>query len=311
MDADAVIIGAGPAGCSCAIELVRQKKRAVVFEKDKPGAYKACGGMLRYSALEELGFPVHFLDEAGAVRMEHFIFSKGKRGCIKLEETRKMHAAPRAVIDSFFQKYAADCGVKILFSTPVRTIVPVDGGYEVNGITAKNVVLACGAYSRIEICGKNVLPSNRSFLPVAVSAEIEGTCFMDHFYYIDFDRGGKNTYAWLFNIGKNLWNIGVGLEDHKETVNACFDSFFNYIYGNSWDSFFYTKPVFIHKPQGRILGTHSPLLAKMNLYTELPPHIYCIGDTDLCVEYPSGEGIPEALQSGKKLALELCGACNA
>lgn len=43
---DVVIEGAGPAGCSAAIELARAGRRALLFDKGMPGSGKVCGGFL-------------------------------------------------------------------------------------------------------------------------------------------------------------------------------------------------------------------------------------------------------------------------
>ena len=58
MDADVVIVGAGPAGCAAAYDLAGSGRRVIVLERSLEGRTAVCGGGVTARALKALRFAV-------------------------------------------------------------------------------------------------------------------------------------------------------------------------------------------------------------------------------------------------------------
>ena len=77
MQFDYIIVGAGPAGCFCATELVRRGRSVCVLEKADPGFRKVCGdgvSMTCIEVLKKMEFPVERFAAAGAVPIHKYFY---------------------------------------------------------------------------------------------------------------------------------------------------------------------------------------------------------------------------------------------
>src|SRR5262249_26070046 len=68
LDADTVVIGAGPAGCSAALALAAQGASVLLAEQDKPGKEKPCGDAYIPAAIDlaqQLGLSMDAFGQCG------------------------------------------------------------------------------------------------------------------------------------------------------------------------------------------------------------------------------------------------------
>ena len=124
LDWDAIIVGAGPAGSTCAAFLAGQGARVLVFEKSKFPRDKVCGDCLNPSChpiLDKLGLPREFtgIDHATA-RSVVFAHGQSKRTRIDLPVPEVVVA--RSLLDDHLSKRAVRNGARISFGSPVERV---------------------------------------------------------------------------------------------------------------------------------------------------------------------------------------------
>ena len=78
---DAIIVGGGPSGCSCAYELIKSGKKVLMIDKSTFPRHKPCAGGITIKALKHLPFNIDHLVEHTAKKMK---FSFGGKKQINL-----------------------------------------------------------------------------------------------------------------------------------------------------------------------------------------------------------------------------------
>src|SRR2546429_8945487 len=106
---DMLIVGAGPAGSVGAERLARAGVSVALFDGQRPGEPKACGGGVTSKALR--AWP-HLLDAVGRTLDELDMYSpSGKHLHLKLEEPFAVYS--RIAFDTFLRERARDAGAEI------------------------------------------------------------------------------------------------------------------------------------------------------------------------------------------------------
>ena len=75
---DAIIVGAGPAGCACAYELKSHNKSVLLLDKHSFPRHKPCAGGITKKALMELPIDISHLIQHDSYEMV-FRFDKNKK----------------------------------------------------------------------------------------------------------------------------------------------------------------------------------------------------------------------------------------
>lgn len=141
---DVIVIGAGPAGLSCAYELAKSGVKVLVIERGEyPGAKNMFGGIFFSSIIEKL-FP-SFAKEAPWERfvgIRKFALLVGKSEMAFMMRPQVFNQAPfnhsfmarRGVIDQWFAKKVENAGAQIITNYCVRDFLYENG--RVVGITS-------------------------------------------------------------------------------------------------------------------------------------------------------------------------------
>ena len=135
-DADVIIVGAGPAGCACAMELSKTNKKVVVIERGAfAGSKNMFGGTIFSNVVEKI-YP-DFLAEAPLERVitkHNYVLMADKSSVAlsynnyqALENENKAIVVNRAKFDRWCAQKAIDNGVYFAFDTVVRELLQENG----------------------------------------------------------------------------------------------------------------------------------------------------------------------------------------
>ncbi len=291
MDAcDALIVGGGPAGSSCAWALSRAGIDVAILDKSTFPRDKVCGGWITPQVIDALD--VDILDYSRARTLQPI--TGFKTGCMGSRETETDYARPvsygirRVEFDDYLLRRS---GARLFEGEPIRTIERNGISWLVNGhIRARVLVGAGGHFCPI---ARHLNPGMRDGEVVAAQeAEFEMApsqqkmCAIrgeiPELYFCHDLRG----YGWCFRKG-NYLNIGLGrLDSHR--LGAHVAAFVDFLAR--------TRKVTFDLPS-KLLG-HAYLLygrAKRNVIGD---GVMLIGDAAGMAYTQSGEGIRPAIESG-------------
>ena len=148
-DTDVFVVGGGPAGLAAAIAARMQGFRVIVADGAKPPIAKACGEGLLPDALKALGkLGVALREEDGRV-LRGIQFEDGQSSVSANFPDGHGLGVRREVLHQRMMERARDCGVELLWNTPVMGLYKegvIAGG---NKIQARWVIGADGSNSRV------------------------------------------------------------------------------------------------------------------------------------------------------------------
>jgi flavin-dependent dehydrogenase len=148
-DTDVFIVGGGPAGLAAAIAARMQGFRVIVADGAKPPISKACGEGLLPDALKALGeLGVRLREEDGHM-LRGIQFEDGQSSVSANFPDGHGLGLRREVLHQRMMERARDCGVELLWNTPVLGLF--EGGVVAGGnkIQARWVIGADGSSSRV------------------------------------------------------------------------------------------------------------------------------------------------------------------
>ena len=298
---DAIVVGAGPAGCVAAFTLAEGGARVALVDKARVGRDKACGDLIGprgVRLLDDLD-----LNVAGAPRVGDMIVAgpSGRRVLLPARAGRTYpgHAivVPRARFDAHLRNAAIDAGAIEIGSR----VSSVDGGSVVledgGAIEADFVIGADGATSTTARTAGLVDPDRvlwgfavRGYIPADVALPVIAL-------WNDRPRRGFPGYGWLFPgpDGANL-GLGVGLGHSRLDAHRA---------QQQLDAFR------IHLVQIGLLDSaqHLPMRVlggwlKMGMVGTRPADgkVLLVGDAAGLVNPLQGEGISQSMASGQAAA---------
>lgn len=295
---DVVIVGAGPAGLSCAYHCQKNNLSVAVIEKTAHPRLKVCGGGLSYRALKNL--PITFGPETNTIeRTNH----KVKLSWLKSELT--FYAKHELPIISMTMRENLDAAL----CNTIRDNCSVYENQSVDSVDFKNnqhiiktsnhifsakfVIIADGASGKTaELFGWK---TDKRFKAPAVEAEIAVT--PDIFNRLneaalEFESivGG---YAWCFPKTANHLSIGVGqfskINKSNKSLNESLREYINQLGIKQEQILNYQQKGFVIP-----LSPRTDKIAKHG--------VFLVGDSAGLVCPLSAEGISYALQSGRLAA---------
>jgi geranylgeranyl reductase family protein len=288
---DLVIIGAGPAGCSAALEAVSHGLDSVlVLEKEQIPREKPCAGGLSpqsrrflkrrglWTAVSRAGYSIH------SVRLR----TPGGRDFV-LDGRSRTAVIRRSRLDAILAQAATEAGAVVRPGCPAEGLITERG--RVAGVRAGGAELRAGC---VLVANGSLSPFHRQKPPrwqwLACLGRYQGVHFRPHTIELIYSRELFPRYGWLFPESPLEANIGLCVERGSLRGRRIQDLFAE----------------FKHRHFGpRCAGARQ--LGQLQLHTILPsdriehrnlPGTLLAGDAARLVNLFTGEGISYALRSG-------------
>jgi geranylgeranyl reductase family protein len=303
IEADVVVVGAGPAGTAAAITLARDGRRVVVVDKARFPRDKCCGDGLTTDALrrlERLGFepstvPSWRVVDAAWVRspsgrVAEFPFPRdaGEFGAV----------APRMELDAALvalaRRHGADVheghGLEAFVHRSDRVVVTVAG---LGPIHARYAIGADGMWSPlrklVERSGPGYLGEWHAFRQYVDGVTGAGADRLWVWFEADLLPG----YAWSFPLPDGRANVGFGvLREPGRTVQDM---------KRIWPDLL-TRPHVVAAlgPAARLVDSHKawPIPARIEGRPLGKGRVLFVGDAAAATDPMTGEGIAQALETG-------------
>jgi menaquinone-9 beta-reductase len=309
---DVLVVGAGPAGTAAAIELARAGRSVIVVDKARFPRDKCCGDGLTTLALRELehlGLRPDDVPDWRVVDGAWLRSPSGREVELRLPE-RGMHAAvaPRLHLDDALVRLARAAGADVRdghgfagdaptngsSSDPGHVDVDVDG---IGTVRSRYVVAADGMWSPTrKAMGLNepsYLGEWHAFRQYATS--VTGTA-RDRLY-VWFEPDLLPGYAWSFPLPNGRANVGFGvLREGGRRASEM---------KQLWVDLLQRPHVVAALGAGFVMeGRHTawPIPARVDRLALTHGRTFFVGDAAAATDVMTGEGIGQALLTGRLAA---------
>lgn len=243
---DVLVVGAGPAGSACAIELARAGHSVLLVDQHDFPRDKICGeGLIpdAHAALRHLGVLDAVMARAQPVAHVRCVAPRGGQ----VDVPGRLAVLPRQVLDTLLVQQAQRSGVTL------RTPWKFDGLIESDGRVRGARLRAAGplsgdAASMREVATRWVVMATGAAVPALIKADLcerrtpTGIALRVHVHAPDlaerlttmdvvWHRALRPGYGWIFPCGDGLFNIGVGAffqrgqSGEGANLNELFDAF--------------------------------------------------------------------------------------
>jgi geranylgeranyl reductase family protein len=314
---DVIIVGAGPAGCACAMALKNSGLRIAIIDKHQFPRDKVCGDAIPGRAIKFL----HEIDPQFAERLAAFTEKLSTRSTrcyynnkqLDFTWTLQAYTVTREHFDNFlFASLKNSRDIHTLEGIAVSDIVRSTNGYT---IIAKNTnkrfecTMLIGADGINGVTAKKLTARqmDRKHHVAGVRAYYSGVSDMDDTCTeVYFDKKYLPGYFWVFPIKGGMVNAGMGILSDmvvRNKINVK-DAFYDFIE---------RSPVLKEKFKnaqlvGTLQGCGLPMGSRwVNMCGD---HFLLAGDAASLIDPVSGDGIGNAVLSGK-LAAEQVKQCFA
>jgi len=202
-DADVIIVGAGPAGSSCAWKLQQQGMRVLLLDKEAFPRLKSCAGWITPGVLRDLQINPEEYPHGLTHFLRFLITIKKMRFSLKTHQ----YAIRRIEFDSWLlERSGAEFAVH-----HVRQIEKHGDGFVIDGrFSARYLVGAGGTNCPVyRTFFQELIPRNHNRLILAMEEEFlyqeaDNTCRLWFF------QNGLRGYAWYVPKADGYVNVGVG-----------------------------------------------------------------------------------------------------
>lgn len=303
--ADVVVVGLGPAGAAAALELQRAGRSVIAIDKATFPRDKCCGDGLTTLALRELerlGFDPSAVGDWFTVEGAALRSPSGRQVVVPLTGVGTYAAvAPRRQLDDALVQLARQGGVDVRDGHSFRALDQYDDHVTVQAddlsIDARYVVAADGMWSPVrKAVGVNetgYLGEWHGFRQYARGV----TGPAAHQLYVWFEPDLLPGYAWSFPLPNGRVNIGFGvLRDGARRVQDMKDE---------WRDLLHRPHIIEALGAGFELEdrhTAWPIPARIDTAATASGRVLFVGDAATATDVMTGEGIGQALLTGRLAA---------
>ncbi len=311
---DVLIIGAGPAGCACALELRNAGLKVALVDKASFPRDKVCGDAIPGRAIKTLkqidpGFEIAFKNFHKKYETKKTTLYYKKKA-ITFNWVRTAYTCTRMEFDNFLLGLVREnTSTDIYTNTLPYNFIKTDDGFSViikNSATIFNTKILIGADGAQSAIAKQLTNKklDRDHHVGSVRAYFSNVSGIEDTTEIYFDREFLPSYLWVFPLPGNIVNVGFGMlsgEIAKRRINIK-KAFYDFI-----DNTPELKLKFKNAKQlSDLEGFGLPLGSKVNRLSGA--NFMLTGDAASLIDPISGDGIGNAMLSGK-LAAEQTVSC--
>ncbi len=220
LDADVIVLGAGPAGSAAAFHLAARGRRVIQLEKEAPGRGKPCGGGMAASVQRWFPFDLRpAVDQV--IRQVRFTWCLEDPVVAELPGDAPFWIVRRRVLDDFLAGQAADRGVDLRYGCTATALSRQGDRWQLtdgqgNQLEARGLVIADGSSSRF--AADQGLGPARPRYAATVSVEVEGTPSPPDVAHFEFGLV-HHGFCWAFPRSGG-YSIGVGTFIGQQEADA-------------------------------------------------------------------------------------------
>ena len=200
---DAIVVGAGPAGSTCAYRLASAGASVLLLDRARFPRDKPCGGAVTARALREL--PVEIDDVVERVVSRFELRLRHSRGFSRVAPTPLAHMTQRRRLDSYLLGRAVDAGAELRERTTAAEI-------RQDGVDDDRAQVVIGADGANGICRRAIAPGQKHRHAVALEGnlQLDSTSLRQYAERLVLEFGTiPGGFGWVFPKGDHL-NVGVG-----------------------------------------------------------------------------------------------------
>jgi geranylgeranyl reductase family protein len=288
---DAIVVGAGPAGCAAAYDLASAGRSVLLLEKNNFPRPKACAGGLTVKAVEALRYSIDPVVRR-VVRRVQLVGEHPASSNILLKSREPICVMTvRAEFDEFCLRKTIAAGACFRKIPAIQQIVRSDQGVDLraNGETysARFVVGADGASGQTHrLCAQG------SWFSQGFALEVQ-TAMGREEVDLTFDFASVSEgYAWVFPKGDH-WNVGVYTQSSASGLTR--SQLLSYVKDKLGTDL-------AENVTGQYLGMGAGDGTAEFVQPDLGDRVFLVGDAGGFVDGLTGEGIYGALLSGQAAA---------
>ena len=220
LDADVIVLGAGPAGSAAAFHLAARGRRVIQLEMEGPGRGTPCGGGMAASVQQWFPFDLHpAVDQV--IRQVRFTWCLEDPVVAELPGDAPFWIVRRRVLDDFLARQAADRGVDLRYGRTATALNRQGDRWQVTDgqgqqLEARGLVIADGSGSRF--AADLGLGPARPRYAATVSVEVEGTPIPADVAHFEFGLV-HHGFCWAFPRSGG-YSIGVGTFIGQQEADA-------------------------------------------------------------------------------------------
>jgi geranylgeranyl reductase family protein len=315
LDAEVVVVGAGPGGSSAAYHLAHLGRDVLLLDKASFPRDKSCGdGVTRAGAclLKEMGVLDRFKNAQEIRGARVFMRNRGVREFLYppgLAEPDHGLVVPRFELDHALCRHAVSAGARLWEDCQATHLiwegdkvcgVEVLRGGERQDLHARVIIAADGAASRLarQAGLQSIAAEETGFALRGYYEPIRGLTDLLEIYMPLMDPTDRlvlPSYGWVFPTGSGRANIGVGLFQRFPGVNL------RELFGRFLDQLKRSDERF---SEAELIGSWrgAPLRFDFEPHRCSVNGLALVGDAAGLISPFTGEGISYALESGKMAA---------